>query len=80
MNLGHLVRFAPGGFFLSRLAALHRRPHDLIDKPDPLTAIFHLTKGYHRQFPLTESEAEALFPLIGARLLIIVTYLSADST
>lgn len=42
-------------------------------KPDPLAAIFHLTKGYHRQFPLTESEAEALFPLIGARLLISVT-------
>lgn len=42
-------------------------------KPDPLAAIFHLTRGYHRQFPLTEREAEALFPLIGARLLISVT-------
>jgi 4-aminobutyrate aminotransferase-like enzyme/Ser/Thr protein kinase RdoA (MazF antagonist) len=41
-------------------------------KPDPLAAIFHLTKGYHSQFPMTELEAEALFPLIGARLLISV--------
>ncbi len=42
-------------------------------KPDPLAAIFQLVKGYHQQFPLTEKEAEALFPLIGARLLISVT-------
>ncbi|MCU0345571.1 MAG: phosphotransferase, partial [Saprospiraceae bacterium] len=42
-------------------------------KPDPLAAIFHFVKGYHQQWPLTESEAEALFPLIGARLLISVT-------
>lgn len=42
-------------------------------KPDPLTAIMQLTEGYHQQFPLTEAEAEALFPLIGARLLISVT-------
>lgn len=42
-------------------------------KPDPLAAIFEVVKGYHSQFPLTESEAKALFPLIGARLLISVT-------
>ncbi|MCF8246888.1 MAG: aminotransferase class III-fold pyridoxal phosphate-dependent enzyme [Saprospiraceae bacterium] len=42
-------------------------------KPDPLAAISHLAKGYHRQFPLTEPEAEALFPLTIARLLISVT-------
>jgi len=42
-------------------------------KPDPLAAIFHLTKGYHSQFPLSEAEAAALFPLIGARLLISVS-------
>lgn len=42
-------------------------------KPDPLTAIFHLVKGYHAVFPLTENEAAALFSLIGARLLISVT-------
>ncbi|MCC6724427.1 MAG: aminotransferase class III-fold pyridoxal phosphate-dependent enzyme, partial [Saprospiraceae bacterium] len=42
-------------------------------KPDSLAAIFHFVKGYHRQWPLTEAEAEALFPLIGARLLISVT-------
>jgi 4-aminobutyrate aminotransferase-like enzyme/Ser/Thr protein kinase RdoA (MazF antagonist) len=42
-------------------------------KPDPLATIFDLAKGYHSQFPLTEREAGALFPLIGARLLISVT-------
>ncbi len=42
-------------------------------KPDPLAAVYQLVKGYHRQFPLTEKEAEALFPLLGARLLISVT-------
>lgn len=42
-------------------------------KPDPLAAIHALTQGFHRHFPLSEAEAEALFPLIGARLLISVT-------
>ncbi|MBL7826942.1 MAG: aminotransferase class III-fold pyridoxal phosphate-dependent enzyme [Saprospiraceae bacterium] len=42
-------------------------------KPDPLTAIMQATAGFHRVFPLTEKEVEALFPLIGARLLISVT-------
>ncbi|MBK8193934.1 MAG: aminotransferase class III-fold pyridoxal phosphate-dependent enzyme [Lewinellaceae bacterium] len=42
-------------------------------KPDPLTAIFHLTRGFHRVFPLTGQEAAVLFPLISARLLISVT-------
>jgi 4-aminobutyrate aminotransferase-like enzyme/Ser/Thr protein kinase RdoA (MazF antagonist) len=44
-----------------------------MDKPDPLSAIAQLVKGYHRVFPMTEPEAEALLPLIGARLLISVT-------
>lgn len=41
-------------------------------KPDPLTAIWHVVKGYHAAFPLTAPEAAALFPMIGARLLISV--------
>jgi 4-aminobutyrate aminotransferase-like enzyme/Ser/Thr protein kinase RdoA (MazF antagonist) len=45
----------------------------LMHKPDPLAALFELVKGYHSQFSLTEPEASALFPLIGARLLISVT-------
>lgn len=43
-----------------------------LHKPDPLTAIFYLVQGFHRVFPLSETEAEALFPLLGARLLISV--------
>jgi len=42
-------------------------------QPDPMAAIMHLTRGFHRIFPLTEQEAAVLFPLIGARLLISVT-------
>jgi 4-aminobutyrate aminotransferase-like enzyme/Ser/Thr protein kinase RdoA (MazF antagonist) len=42
-------------------------------KPDPLSAISALVRGYHAQFPLTEAEAEVLFARIGARLLISVT-------
>lgn len=45
----------------------------LMDKPDPLTAASHLVKGYCRHFALTDAELKALFPLIGARLLISVT-------
>lgn len=43
-----------------------------MDKPDPLAIIVQMTKGYHRFFPMQEKEAEALFPLILARLLISV--------
>jgi 4-aminobutyrate aminotransferase-like enzyme/Ser/Thr protein kinase RdoA (MazF antagonist) len=42
-------------------------------KPDPLTAIAQVVAGFHREFPLSPLEVEALFPLIGARLLISVT-------
>lgn len=41
-------------------------------KPDPLAVIRHMTRGYHQQFPLQELEAQVLFPLIVARLLISV--------
>jgi 4-aminobutyrate aminotransferase-like enzyme/Ser/Thr protein kinase RdoA (MazF antagonist) len=44
-----------------------------MEKPDPLAAATHLIRGYHEIFPLTESEVEVLFPLIGARLLLTVT-------
>ncbi len=43
-----------------------------MDKPDPLAVIRQMTRGYHRLFPLQEREAEVLFPLILARLLISV--------
>ena len=45
----------------------------LMHKPDPLGALESLVKGFHREFPLTEAEMEALLPLTGARLLISVT-------
>ncbi|MEN9415358.1 MAG: hypothetical protein RLZ62_1662 [Bacteroidota bacterium] len=45
----------------------------LMHKPDPLGALESLVKGFHREFPLAESEMEALLPLTGARLLISVT-------
>jgi 4-aminobutyrate aminotransferase-like enzyme/Ser/Thr protein kinase RdoA (MazF antagonist) len=44
----------------------------VMDKEDPLDAACHILRGYHHYFPLTEPELKALFPLIGARLLISV--------
>ncbi|KAA3624948.1 MAG: aminotransferase class III-fold pyridoxal phosphate-dependent enzyme [Bacteroidetes bacterium] len=40
--------------------------------PDPISAMQKVVKGYHGIFPLTETELEVLFPLIGARLMITV--------
>jgi len=45
----------------------------VIDKPDPLAAAAAVVRGYHRQYPLQEAEAAALFPLVAARLCISVT-------
>lgn len=42
-------------------------------KPDPLSAACALVRGYHQVFPLTEPEIDALYALVGARLLISVT-------
>lgn len=47
--------------------------YNAMDKADPLETILLLTRAYHGQFPLTAIEAEILFPLIAARLLISVT-------
>lgn len=45
----------------------------LMGKPDPLGALESVVRGFHREFPLTEDEMEALLPLTGARLLISLT-------
>ncbi len=41
--------------------------------PDPLTAMVHVTRGYHSSFPLEEREIALLFPLILTRLAVSVT-------
>lgn len=45
----------------------------LMNKPEPMQAARSVIAGYHSVYPLTESEMSALFPLVGARLLISVT-------
>ncbi|MBK7477066.1 MAG: aminotransferase class III-fold pyridoxal phosphate-dependent enzyme [Haliscomenobacter sp.] len=45
----------------------------MMDKPDPLQAVIPMVEGFHPEFPLTETEIQALFPLLCARLLISVT-------
>ncbi len=45
----------------------------MMDKPDPLQAAIPMVQGFHSEFPLTEPEVQALFPLLCARLLISVT-------
>jgi len=44
----------------------------MLNKADPITAATHVVSGYHEAFPLSESEIEALYPLICARLCISV--------
>ncbi len=40
---------------------------------DPIAAAVHMTRGYHREYPLNEKEIELLFPLILTRLAVSVT-------
>lgn len=47
--------------------------YSLMHKPDPMQAAHYIVKGYHQICPLSQDELEALFPLIGMRLLISVT-------
>src|SRR5205807_6490319 len=42
----------------------------MLHKSDPITAATHIVSGYHKAFPLSEAEIEALYPLICARLCI----------
>jgi 4-aminobutyrate aminotransferase-like enzyme/Ser/Thr protein kinase RdoA (MazF antagonist) len=42
----------------------------MLNKADPLATAAHIVAGYHEAFPLSESEIEALYPLICARLCI----------
>jgi 4-aminobutyrate aminotransferase-like enzyme/Ser/Thr protein kinase RdoA (MazF antagonist) len=44
----------------------------MLHKADPLAAAAHVVAGYHEAFPLSDSEIEALYPLICARLCISV--------
>ena len=45
----------------------------ILGKNDPLQAAGALVAGYHRAFPLEESEIAVLYALIGARLAVSVT-------
>ena len=44
----------------------------MLSKADPVAVAAHVVSGYHKAFPLSESEIEALYPLICARLCISV--------
>ena len=44
----------------------------ILDKPDPLTAAAHVVRGYHAEYPLTETELAALFGLVRMRLCVSV--------
>jgi 4-aminobutyrate aminotransferase-like enzyme/Ser/Thr protein kinase RdoA (MazF antagonist) len=45
----------------------------LLGKADPLAAAAQVCAGYHRAYPLTETEIALLFPLICTRLAVSVT-------
>ena len=42
----------------------------MLGKPDPITAACHVTAGYHRSYPLSETEIALLFPLALTRLAV----------
>ncbi|MGZ6366846.1 MAG: phosphotransferase, partial [Ktedonobacteraceae bacterium] len=44
----------------------------MMHKSDPIMAATHVVSGYHKAFALSETEIEALYPLICARLCISV--------
>jgi 4-aminobutyrate aminotransferase-like enzyme/Ser/Thr protein kinase RdoA (MazF antagonist) len=45
----------------------------IMGDPDPLWAAADVVAGYHRAFPLEETEVSVLYPLIAARLAVSVT-------
>ena len=47
--------------------------YGMMDKNDPLEAACHIIAGYHKAFPLDETEIEVLFALSCIRLIISVT-------
>jgi len=46
----------------------------MLNKPDPLAVATLMIAAYHRRFPLTGAEIDALFPLVAARLCMSVCY------
>lgn len=46
----------------------------MLDKQDPLAVAALMIAAYHRRFPLTSAEVDALYPLITARLCMSVCY------
>ena len=53
----------------------------MMGKPDPISAACHVTAGYHRAYPLTETEIGLLYPLARTRLVVslVNSALQADS-
>jgi len=43
-----------------------------LDKADPLSTVRGLAAGYHSAYPLSEAEAEAIYPLLCSRLCVSV--------
>jgi 4-aminobutyrate aminotransferase-like enzyme/Ser/Thr protein kinase RdoA (MazF antagonist)/murein DD-endopeptidase MepM/ murein hydrolase activator NlpD len=44
--------------------------YTMVGKPDPVSAACHVTAGYHRAYPLTETEIGLLYPLARTRLAV----------
>jgi Ser/Thr protein kinase RdoA (MazF antagonist) len=51
----------------------------MLGKPDPLSAAGSVVAAYHRVFPLTAAEADALFTLAAARLCMSVCYAALNA-
>jgi Ser/Thr protein kinase RdoA (MazF antagonist) len=51
----------------------------MLDKPDPISAARSVVTAYHRVFPLTPAEADALFTLAASRLCMSVCYAALNA-
>jgi 4-aminobutyrate aminotransferase-like enzyme/Ser/Thr protein kinase RdoA (MazF antagonist) len=52
----------------------------MLNKPDPISVAAMVVAGYHKQFPLTPTEVELLYPLICLRLCLSVTNAAYQQT
>lgn len=51
----------------------------MLDKPDPIAAARAVASAYHRTFPLTPAEADAIYPLAASRLCMSVCYAALNA-
>jgi Ser/Thr protein kinase RdoA (MazF antagonist) len=68
ISLESIPRFTPAEALAVALA------YTMLGEAEPLAAAARVIRAYHRHYPLSTAEQEALYPLIVARLSMSVCY------